>query len=70
MNCPSCGGKLGVVDMKQDTQSVYRRRKCPECGQLIYTLESEVVRDAEFSANWATLTNESRYKNKRKKEKK
>lgn len=70
MICPSCNGKLGVVDTVRDDQEVYRRRKCPECGQLVYTLEKEVERDAKFSANWMTCENESRYKNKRKKGKK
>lgn len=39
MICPKCGGALAVVDSISDDNSVYRRRKCVECGNRFYTRE-------------------------------
>lgn len=40
MICPKCGGVLAVVDSVTDDNSVYRRRKCVECGNRFYTTET------------------------------
>lgn len=64
MICPSCNGKLGVVDMVRDTQDVYRRRKCKACGRLVYTLESEVEPDSVYRNNWTACDHNIRNKNK------
>ena len=39
MICPKCGGALTVVDSISDDNSVYRRRRCVECGNRFYTRE-------------------------------
>lgn len=44
MVCPKCGGKLGVVDNAYDSEGneIFRRRKCKGCGNITYTVESEI----------------------------
>ena len=64
MICPSCYSKLEVVDTVRDSDKVYRRRKCKVCGELVYTLESEVKPDAEYRGTWANLVHNSRTQNK------
>lgn len=36
-----CGGKFSVMDSYTEDQVVYRRRKCSQCGELMYTTETE-----------------------------
>jgi transcriptional regulator NrdR family protein len=64
MVCPSCYGKLEVVDTVRDSDKVYRRRKCKACGELVYTLESEVEPDSVYRGTWANLVYNSRSQNK------
>lgn len=40
MTC-ECGGKFSVMDSYTENQVVYRRRKCSQCGELMYTTETE-----------------------------
>lgn len=60
MICPSCNGKLEVVDVVRDVDDIYRRRKCKSCGQLIYTTESEVKPDTAFRAAWNACARNTR----------
>ena len=64
MICPYCYSKLEVVDTVRDTDKVYRRRKCRSCGELVYTLESEVTPDSVYRGTWANLVYNSRTQNK------
>lgn len=41
MNCPVCAGKLGTVMTRADCEQVYRKRKCRDCGRIVYTAETE-----------------------------
>lgn len=41
MLCPQCGAKSRVVVSFTSDQSVWRERKCPECGHTWTTLEVE-----------------------------
>lgn len=41
MTCPICGGKTKVIDSAADYESVYRKRKCVECGCRFETTEME-----------------------------
>ena len=38
MKCP-CGGELRVNDTVTNGLRTYRRRKCKECGRIIFTTE-------------------------------
>lgn len=60
MICPSCSGKLRVIDMVRDTDDVYRRRKCTVCQRFVYTKETEVEHDAEFKNIWAVCLHNKR----------
>lgn len=39
MTCPVCGGQLIVIDSRPSEDSIYRRRKCVECGHRFSTIE-------------------------------
>ena len=41
MNCPNCGKKLIVADVRTrpGSNSIYRRRKCLACGTMMKTFE-------------------------------
>ena len=39
MLCPSCRGKTKVIDSRETTTGVCRRRKCLECGVKFTTKE-------------------------------
>lgn len=53
MKCPKCGGKLGVIDTFSEGTSVYRRRKCKECGYLCYSVENIVPYNSEIGSIFA-----------------
>ena len=38
MKC-TCGGRLYVRDVAQRRKTVSRRKKCKDCGKIIYTVE-------------------------------
>lgn len=42
MNCPVCGGDNKVICSRKDCESIYRRRKCLDCGYIFYTTELEM----------------------------
>ena len=54
MNCPNCGGKVGVVYTAnvRPNNEIYRRRKCNECGHFFYTAEFEVEPTTDFMKVW------------------
>ena len=41
MTCPQCGGETTVFDSRKMCESVWRRRKCRECGYRFSTTEIE-----------------------------
>lgn len=53
MVCPKCKGKLKVIDSMDVSQNeVYRRKKCLNCGHLLYTCEFEVEATKLFKKEW------------------
>ena len=49
MTCPVCGGKTKVDRQCSNTEEIYRRRACKECGFTFYTTEAESNSDGFFS---------------------
>lgn len=47
MRCPVCAGKLKTVMTRADCEQVYRKRKCRNCGQIVYTVEAENEEEAK-----------------------
>ncbi len=47
MTCPVCGEKTAVVDTVKDIDTIYRRRKCKNCGYYFFTVEEE-TNDSEY----------------------
>ena len=54
MVCPSCGGKVGVIDSVHNTDEneIYRKRKCKDCELIFYTTEFVICRDEKFIREW------------------
>lgn len=50
MDCEICGGKSGVVDTVNDSDCIYRKRKCRECGHYFYTEEVDGTKEAYNAA--------------------
>lgn len=51
MNCPECGGKLGVIDSRAVAHNSTRRRlECTNCGERFSTLET-IIQDGQHSVN-------------------
>lgn len=65
MICPECNGKLEVVETVRDEDYVYRRRRCKSCGQIIYTIEKEVIPGTAYRTIWDTL-HKNKYKERNK----
>lgn len=57
MVCCECGGKLATLDSVKipDDNEVYRRKRCLNCGHVMYTCEIEVAweLDKEFREAWS-----------------
>lgn len=51
MTCPVCGGKNKVVSTRSDTETIYRERRCNDCGHVFYTKETESCTKQEFRKN-------------------
>lgn len=50
--CPKCGStKSSVVDKRQRSQDVRRRRLCAECKQKFSTLEKTALMDGHLKGN-------------------
>lgn len=63
MRCPKCDGKLRTMDtIPYSDNSIYRRKKCLECGRLLYTMEFEVEQNGAFKK---TLYDANKQKKKR-----
>ena len=45
MTCPVCGGKTAVRASYAECDSVYRERRCVECGHRFTTAEYEETLD-------------------------
>ena len=45
MTCPFCGGKSKIEKTCSNTEEIYRRRSCLECGYVFYTTETESTSD-------------------------
>lgn len=43
INCPVCGGATVVTRNYSDSESLWRRRQCNECGNVFYTTEEELT---------------------------
>lgn len=54
MKCPKCGEKTRVIEVvnNSDDLEVYRQRRCPSCGYLMYTTESVTVWSSDFDERW------------------
>lgn len=40
--CEVCGGEMAVIDTREFLgKAIWRKRKCRECGQTVFTLEDE-----------------------------
>lgn len=69
MKCSKCGSNnLRVMDTFSDLdEEIYRRRKCLDCGEKIYTVEYEVEPNEEFKKAYgkANRTKHAKYKDSR-----
>lgn len=70
MKCPKCGGKLYIEDNVNNeiTGEIYRRRRCCECNDIIYTIEFEVEFDEMMAKTWGKFYR--KHKNRKPSEKK
>ena len=41
ITCPICGSEARVRGSESNCEATYRRRKCVDCGYVIYTEEAE-----------------------------
>jgi transcriptional regulator NrdR family protein len=51
MTCPICGGRTGVASTVKDVECVYRKRVCKECGNIVFTTETECPEDRSIFLN-------------------
>lgn len=56
MVCPNCGGKLSVLDVRQDPKDneTYRKKECRSCHYVAFTIEYEVEHDSVIKM-WNSL---------------
>lgn len=52
MLCQKCGVKLRVIDCERNEEEVYRRRRCPSCSRISFTIEFEVEPDEKYRTAW------------------
>lgn len=46
MTCNICGGSLKVIDtVNTPRNEIYRKKRCDNCGELIFTVEEEIEYD-------------------------
>ena len=68
MTCPNCGTrKMLVTDTADDGTQVIRRRKCRQCGHLIYTAETK-IKSWQASQLLARIKNGGEYYGRKEKE--
>ena len=46
MRCPICKGVLKTTDTIQSDNTTHRRKKCSECGHIVYTKENFITKDS------------------------
>lgn len=64
MVCKKCGGGLWIIDNVHNLNNEsYRRRKCKECGHIMYTIETEVEWD-DIKYRWSLYHRRNVYKRK------
>ena len=54
--CPECDEFMGVIDSVHTPDETLRKRCCPKCGRLAFTVEFEVDLDNNFKSNWRKYT--------------
>lgn len=54
MNCPTCGGRVLVLDTacNTDTNEILRKRKCNDCECIVYTSERIVSTDESYKSTY------------------
>ena len=67
MICPECGGKTRVLDTRfnDEHNEIYRRRTCPICNHIFFTMEFEADYTLAFAKSY-TATFKNRDKRVRK----
>lgn len=60
MTCPNCNGKNKVIDSRSDEDTVYRKRKCDDCGHIFYTEEQMVLATDGFRNAWRAYRQKKR----------
>jgi hypothetical protein len=56
MKCPKCFGPVRVCDTTYTEENeIYRRKRCRNCGSIVYTLEFEVENNSALQEDWNRL---------------
>lgn len=65
--CSECGGSLMVQRAVFDevNQEVYRRRKCDNCGRVVFSIEYEIETTDKVEQLWKNLNGWSMSEKKR-----
>jgi transcriptional regulator NrdR family protein len=58
MNCIKCGEPTDVAESCTTGVETFRRRKCPKCGQVMYTEEHLAVDPANAKAEFSYRSKE------------
>lgn len=66
MKCQECKKKMSVIETITTGKVIYRKRMCPVCGKIIYTVES-VDETKKFIKAYRLQDNERRQRLKEKK---
>lgn len=65
MECPKCGGKLRVLDNTSLDGVTYRKRRCNECGKVIWTTERSEPQSMIGYLDGLSVENQRYYKNRK-----
>ena len=65
MRCPKCNDRMLVKDTVTVNQTMYRQRKCRNCGEVVYTTEQILT-----SSKWDFSNKRYEYQQKSKKKNK
>lgn len=60
MYCPECNNKTRVIDSRVVEDVVVRKRKCKECGYILFTEEIEVVNDETLKIFYSNVRESKR----------
>lgn len=60
MKCSKCPGYYKVVETRTNPEhdEVYRKSRCPDCGNVIFTIEYEVEMNEEMDKTWKNCARE------------